>query len=86
MNNLPKDTTMNIYAEHGDKVQFKYPKGGYDSDITIAEKYLKPNAVYTVDFTTVGGFHTSVYLQEFSRVPFNSCLFCDVKKKGKISC
>lgn len=71
---------MNIYATSGHKVKVTEETAtwGYDSDEEIVAKYLEVEKEYTVDFTDVGGSHTSVYLKEFPNISFNSVNFVDV--------
>lgn len=72
--------TMNIYSTSGTKVRYKN-RNGYDGD----REFLKENGIYTVDYTEVGGFHTSVYLREVPERSFNSVMFEEVKE-GEIIC
>jgi len=70
---------MNIYAEQGHKVivTTETINSGYDSDKELANKHLKIGAVYTVEYTNVGGWHTTVYIKEMPNIAFNSVNFED---------
>jgi len=69
--------TMNIYAQKGSRVRF-LNRNGHDGEAEEAcEAGLNELAVYTVEKTEVGGWHTDVYLLEFPGKPFNSVLFED---------
>ena len=68
---------MNIYAKSGDKVIFKHPNAGRESDQETARKNLVPNQTYTVDRTKVHDWHTDVFLREVPGVRFNSVHFED---------
>lgn len=75
--NIPDFTDMNIYANKGDKVIFT-GKNGTDHDKEYAtKKGLKVGATYTIESTDVGGWHTTVYLQEVPNASFNSVMFMD---------
>lgn len=67
---------MDIYAEKGTKVRF-LNYNGRESDLEYAQKYLKPNAEYTVNHTIVSGWSTDVILEEFPGIKFNSVMFED---------
>lgn len=71
---------VNIYSRKGTKVIFDNPNNGYDFDIKRAKEHLIIGNVYTVDHTNVHSFSTSVYLEEFPKISFNSCLFSDTSK------
>jgi hypothetical protein len=49
--------------------------GGYDHHKEFAEKYLKPDTIYEIEKTDIGGWHTDFYLKEFPGKGFNSCHF-----------
>ncbi len=68
---------MNIYAKEGTKVVYT-GKGGYDHHIDHANKYLKIDETYTVDYTIVGRGHTDVYFKELPGKGFNSVHFKDL--------
>lgn len=70
---------MNIYAEYGDKVRFAFPYNGYKDEREEVAKMMNVGDVFTVDCTSVGGSHSSVYLQEFPDIPFNTVFFEDVQ-------
>lgn len=74
---------MNIYALKGHKVRFAFPDNGWDSDKKHASEYLIKNEIYTVDFTSVSGFSTSVKLEEFPNTFFNSVHFEDVESQSE---
>lgn len=69
---------MNIYAKKGAKVRYT-GEGGYDGDKEQSDKHLTVGEVYTVENTSVGGWSTSVLLQEVEKERFNSVHFEDVK-------
>lgn len=68
---------MNIYAKKGSKVRYT-GTGGYDGDKKQANQYLTVGEIYTVEDTNVGGWSTSVLLQEVEKERFNSVHFEDV--------
>jgi len=70
---------MNIYADNGDKVVCHTYEAGYDSDKERAKEYLEVGKIYTIDYTEVDSWSTTVYLQEFPLIPFNSVFFEDYK-------
>jgi hypothetical protein len=49
--------------------------GGYDHQKEFAEKYLKPDMVYEIERSDIGGWHTDFYLKEFPGKGFNSAHF-----------
>lgn len=67
---------MDIYSTKGTKVIFNNING-HDYDLEHARKYLKEGEKYTVDFIDVGAWSTSVYLEEFPGISFNSVMFDD---------
>lgn len=70
--------TMNIYSKPGTKVVFAYPDNGYPSEKETVKKLgLKLGEVYTVKMTIVSQSSTSVYLEEFPCISFNSVHFED---------
>lgn len=66
---------MDIYAEPGTKVKFTNPNAGYSNDQAMVRDNLTVGETYTVLETRVGNFHTTVFLQEFPRLPFNTVMF-----------
>lgn len=74
--------TMNIYALKGHKVKCEKVTSPSNYDEEIARKYLEVGKVYTVEKTQVNSSSTSVELQEFPGVEFNSTMFDDVEKQA----
>jgi len=70
---------MNIYANEGFKVRVATLKGGYPIHQELAEEHLEVGKEYTIDSTSVSGFHTDVRLEEIPNVNFNSVFFEDVE-------
>ena len=70
----PKRTRMDIFSPKGTRVRYT-GKGGYETQRKKADEYLDVDAIYLVERTKVGGFHTDVYLQEFPDISFNSVMF-----------
>lgn len=79
---IMSEPKMDIYAEEGYKVTVteRSINSGYDSDKERANKYLKPDEIYTVIKTEVGGWRTEVWLKEVPDISFNSVHFQPVKK------
>lgn len=69
--------SMNIFAEKGTKVEFK-GEGGYDYQIEDAKQHLELGKIYTIDSTIIGGWETSVSLEEIPCLKFNSVMFAEV--------
>jgi hypothetical protein len=71
--------TMNIRAEHGDKVIVTEDtkSNGYDFHKEQVERLLKIGVPYTVNYTNVGDWSTVVHLVEFPGESFNSVNFED---------
>ena len=69
-----KRTRMDIFSPKGTRVRYT-GKGGYETQRKKANEYLDVDAIYLVERTKVGGFHTDVYLQEFPDISFNSVMF-----------
>ncbi len=67
---------MSLHAKHGDKVRF-HNEGGYYDDKVVALKYLKVGEIYTVDYITIGSFHSTVRLVECGEEAFNTAGFED---------
>ena len=68
---------MNIYAKKGDKVIFTHFSNGYKGNQETAQKHLIVGEIYTIERTSVGGGYTSVYLDGFPAIAFNSAMFDD---------
>lgn len=73
---------MNIFALKGHKVICTTFNAGYGSDTIVAKKYLTLNNVYTIDHTEVDNWSTTVFLQEFPNVKFNSLFFDDYQPQS----
>ena len=56
---------------------------GYNIDQEYVKKFLTINKEYTVDYTTVGGSHTYVYIKEIPDISFNSVNFADVSYQSE---
>lgn len=72
------DDIMDIFSEYGTKVKYT-GKNGYDSDKEHADNYLNVDEIYTVDYTNVGDWRTTVRLIEFPALLFNAVHFNKVK-------
>ena len=80
MENEEKDfSTMNIYALPGHivKVTERTKTAGYDSDSKQVAEKLEIEKEYRVKHTTVNNFSTSVVLEGFPDITFNSVSFVD---------
>jgi hypothetical protein len=75
--------SMRIDTEPGERVVFKYPTHGYESDQKLATKYLQENEEYTVSAIEVGNWRTDVTFDEVPGVQFNSVLFDNIKTQRK---
>ena len=73
------DGFMDIYSPDGTKVVFA-ARGGRDSEIELAKRWLTLGETYTVEHTEVGQSTTRVYLYEFPGIGFNSVMFDKVKE------
>lgn len=73
---------MNIYAINGHKVVCSTFDAGYDHDKKKAQKYLKLGEEYTVDYTIVDSWFTTVYLKEVPTIGFNSVFFEDLVEQS----
>lgn len=78
---VPK--TMDICTKSGEKVIFQYPESGYGHDQEKANKFLKVGNIYHVKETIVGGWCTSVILEEFPDEEFNSVQFINYEEEVK---
>lgn len=66
---------MDIYnTKPGDRVKYT-GKGGYDSDRELANKYLTIGECYTVCYIAVYDWYSTVELEEFENIEFNTVLF-----------
>lgn len=70
---------MNIYAEEGDKVIF-LGKHGRDEELKYALQKLEVGKEYTVYYTDVGGWYSTVCLKELPSEDFNTVMFADVEE------
>lgn len=87
---MSEEKTLDIYAPKGTKVKCLFDengvvKNGYEADQQHAAEYLKPNKVYVIDKMEVGTWHTSVFLEEFPGIPFNSVHFTSVPTFKKVT-
>lgn len=73
---------MNIFAIEGHKIRCNTFEAGYDYDKQKAQKYLKLNEEYIVDYTIVDSWETTVYLKEVPNIGFNSVFFEDVVEQS----
>lgn len=72
---LPKNNTMNIFAEEDDKVIY-IDENGYPNDTIYARDCgLVKGEIYTVDHTIVNQSSSDVYLKEFHNKGFNTVMF-----------
>jgi hypothetical protein len=74
---LDTEEEMNIYSRPGTQIKFTC-HGGYDGEKEHAKRLMKVGDIVTVRRTDVGNSSTSVYLEEFPGMSFNSCLFSAV--------
>lgn len=68
---------MNIHASKGDRVVFTHPSAGYSGDVKTAAEYLVLGETYTVKRCVIRSSSTTVYLEEFPGIGFNSTHFED---------
>ena len=73
-----EEEPIDIYSEEGTKVIYT-GNGGLDYNKKHANKYLKVGEIYTIDYTDVGCWYTSVYLKEVPNQAFNSVHFVNAK-------
>ena len=73
---------MNIYAMEGHRVRCNTLTAGDDYDKKKAQRYLKLDEEYIVDYTIVDSWSTDVYLKQFPNVRFNSVFFEDVDEQS----
>lgn len=67
---------MYIYSPKGTRVIYDAPNNGYLScQKRLAKHGLIVGRVYVVESTDVSSYTTSVYLQGFEDIPFNSVNF-----------
>jgi len=76
---------MNIYAKPGTKVSVTNEsiKRGLDPDKEQAQKYLKADKTYTVQYIIRHAFSSEVVLEEFPGVRFNTVHFVPFKRTRK---
>ena len=67
---------MNIYAKEGGKVIF-LGYNGYDDELAHAKKILEIGKEYTVYYTEIYGWSSTVCLKEFPSYDFNTVMFKD---------
>jgi len=70
--------SMDIYSEPETRVRYT-GHGGYDHDKRHANKFLTVDAIYTIERTEVGDWHTDVFLKEVPGEVFNSVHFAEVQ-------
>ena len=75
--------SMNIYADRGNTVLVtkETAHNGYDDDKKQVEKHLQIGKLYTIRKTEVHSSSTTVYLQEFPNMTWNSVNFIDYVPK-----
>lgn len=66
--------SADIYSPYGTKLMYM-GKGGWDSDLKHADKYLSVGQTYTLNSADIGGWSTKFYLNEFPNIRFNSVHF-----------
>lgn len=74
---------MNIYAIKGHKVKLETLTAGYDSEKETVKELLNFDTEYTIERTNVYSWSTTVYLQEFPNVAFNSVFFKDAVEQSR---
>lgn len=87
---MSEENTLDINAPKGTKVKCLFNengvvKNGYEADQQHAGEYLKQNKVYVIDKTEVGSWRTSVFLEEFPGISFNSVHFISIPTFKKIT-
>ena len=60
--------TMDLSTKTNEQIKFSYPENGRQSDVDHAAKYLKINAVYTVQKIFIGGGCSTVELKEIPSI------------------
>jgi len=75
--------TMDIETRIGAKIKFSYPENGYGSTRETVDAYLSKGKTYTVERINIGGWSTSVYLEEVPGIGFNSVLFENLELGGQ---
>ena len=80
-NGILNEPSMSMYAQKGHKVTVteKSIANGYPLDEEKARHYLKVGKVYTVQRMDVHRWSSTVVLQEFPGIEFNSVHFIDAK-------
>lgn len=71
---------IDIDTPGGAKVRFT-GHGGYTHHQEHAAKHLTVGAIYTIEKTDIGAWHTDVYLREVPGEAFNSVMFADAYLK-----
>ncbi len=74
---------MNIYALNGHKVKCSTFQAGHDFQKEEVKKHLKIGDTYTIERTVVHSSSTSVVLQEFPNISFNSVFFEDAIEQSE---
>lgn len=72
--NIEEIELMDIYSEEGTKVRY-LNQNGYDYEREEANKELVEGEVYTVKYTIVGSWYSTVVLKEFPDKEFNTVMF-----------
>ena len=67
--------TMDVTSMPGLKVIFSKPTSGFAEDQAKAERYLKPESVYTIDQVFSNGFYEMISLKEVAGRKFNPVQF-----------
>jgi len=72
---------MNIFAVNGYRVMVteETKNNGYNDDKENVKSYLKPYKIYTVKYTMVEGYDTTVFLNEIPNIGFNSVNFVEIE-------
>jgi len=70
-----KDPTEALGCERGTKIIFKYPENGTEYDQERANKHLVKDKYYTVHLITIGSWSSTIELEEFPGIKFNSVHF-----------
>lgn len=69
------EESMSLKTPSGSKVIHHTVNAGYDVDKINVKGHLTLKEEYTVDELVVGDWESTVYLEEFPRVPFNTVFF-----------
>lgn len=73
-----EDQTDVLHAEAGCKVKAAHLEWGRTGDMKQAEKLLKKDGIYTAKALSVGGFSSTIELEEFPGEKFNTVHFVRV--------